>query len=113
MPTNLQPHVNWYANAVFTIFTFDFRKANWFDWLKKTKVVKAVKASKLSQSEASETFCEFKCRRNVLFTSINQFLKVKSAFKPGRIAAHENLDVINMTIRKQKGSKTEPESKFI
>ena len=27
-----------------------------------------------------------------------QFLKAKSAFKTGLIAAHENLDVINMTI---------------
>ena len=28
----------------------------------------------------------------------NQFPKVKSGCKTGRIAAHENLDVINMTI---------------
>ena len=27
-----------------------------------------------------------------------QFLKAKSAFKTGLIAAHENLDVIDMTI---------------
>ena len=45
-------------------------------------------------SETSETFCEFKCRRNVLVVSKNQFLKVKSTFKPDRIAPHENLDVI-------------------
>ena len=24
LPMNLQPHVNWYANAIFTIFAFDF-----------------------------------------------------------------------------------------
>ena len=42
----------------------------------------------------SETFCEFECRRNVLFTSKNHFLKVRSALKSGRIAVHENLDVI-------------------
>ena len=36
------------------------------DCLNKTK---AVKASKLSQSETSETFSEFECVRNVLFTS--------------------------------------------
>ena len=71
---------------------------NWFDWLNKTKAVKAVKISKLSQSETSEIFCEFGCRKNVLFTSKKQFLKVKNAFKTGLIAAYENLDVINMTI---------------
>ena len=71
------------------------------------------KLSKLSQSETSGTFCEFECRKNVLFKSKSQFLKVKSAFKPGRIAAHENLDIINMTIWKQKYPKTEPDSKFI
>ena len=49
---------------------------------------KAVKVSKLSQSETSETFSEFECIRNVLFTSKIQFLKVKSALKPGRIAVH-------------------------
>ena len=47
------------------------------DCLNKTK---AVKASKLSQSETSETFSEYECIRNVLFTSKIQFLKVKSAF---------------------------------
>ena len=47
----------------------------------------------------SEMFCEFGCRRDALFTSKKkQFLKAKSAFKTGLIAARENLDVINMTI---------------
>ena len=41
----------------------------------------------LSQSKTSETFSEYECWRNVL--------KVKSAF-----AAHENLDVINITYLK-------------
>ena len=40
---------------------------------------KAFKASKLSKSETGETFSEFECIRNVLFTSKIQFLKVKSA----------------------------------
>ena len=58
-------------------------------------------------------------QRNVFFTSgKNQFLEVKSYFKPGRIATHENLDVKKMTIWKQtarfeKCPKTEPESKLI
>ena len=52
------------------------------DCLNKTK---AVKASKLSQSETSETFSEFECIRNVLFTSKIQFLKVKSALNPDEL----------------------------
>ena len=34
----------------------------------------------------------------LLFTSKNQLLKVKSAFKSGRIPAHEYLEVINNAI---------------
>ena len=49
----------------------------------------------------SETFCEFECRRNVLFTSKNHFLKVRSALKSGRIAVHENLDVIKRQFDEQ------------
>ena len=52
------------------------------DCLNKTKVVKA---SKLSQSETRETFSEFECIRNVLFTSKIQFLKVKSALNPDEL----------------------------
>ena len=84
--------------------------AKWFDWLNKTKAIKAVKTSKLSNETSKNNlmFCGCECRGNVLFTSQNQFLKVKS--KTGQI---------NMTIifRKQTALaschkvKTEPECK--
>ena len=54
------------------------------DWLFEYKT-KAVKASKLSQSEMGETFSEFECIRNVLFTSKIKFLKVKSALNPDEL----------------------------
>ena len=69
-------------------------KAKWFDWLNKKK---AVKASKLSQSETNETFCEF-AEEMLFLRPKTRFLKVKSAFKSSQIEAHENLDVISMTI---------------
>ena len=46
---------------------------------------KAFKASKLSKSETGETFSEFECIRNVLFTSKIKFLKVKSALNPDEL----------------------------
>ena len=52
------------------------------DCLHKTKTAKA---SKLSQCETSETFSEFECITNVLFTSKIQFLKVKSALNPDEL----------------------------
>ena len=92
LPSNLQPHVNWYANKVYTILAFDFRMAKRFDWLNKTKAVKAVKASKLTQSETSETFREFQCREMYFFVQ-KSVSRCKKFFKTGRIAAHEFLDV--------------------
>ena len=71
-----------------------FRMGKWFDWLNKRKAVKAT--TKWNERNVLWIWMQKRCTFYV--EKKKQFLKAKSAFKTGLIAAHENLDVINMTI---------------
>ena len=71
-----------------------------FDWLNKTKAVKSVKASMKAITKRKVLWIWLQKKFNVLFTSKNQ-IPFKDLLLPVKIAAHEHLDVIYMTIWKQ------------